>query len=561
MITRRLLGAALAFLASGPALAGAGLPGGPDDGGVRPWNAEACEHLLNRAAFGGDGEAIRRAVELGREGLVELLLAGEGPEPEPFFVDVPLRPRRADMEEGDYRKALADYKAASRRATAQFCGRWVDQMRRGGHPLRERMTLFWHGHFTSSIRDVSSVRAMVAQNELYREHALGSFEDLLRDVLGDTAMNVYLDNHKNRKGNPNENLARELLELFTLGEGNYTEKDVKEAARALTGWVRRSEDEVLFVARRHDRGAKKILGGKGRFGIDGLVDVLLDQPACAEHLAGRLIEHFEGAPPEPERRNEYARFLEKNDWRIDRFLRRLFLDPRFEDSRGERISSPIEYLVGTSVRLGIEPPPVVLYLAAGQLGQKLFDPPNVRGWEGGTAWINTSTFQQRGNYAGILLGVLELEDVLAPELDMTGYPTMEGAAMEDSMMDGDSMTGATMEAEGGAGKKAKRPSLGPELRAVQRYLANGYWPSINLGVRCERAGARSDEEIVGFLCDELLAVGVSRESRAALLRFLDVEREELAVADGELASAGRSGEHVLRRLAHLILSLPEAQLL
>jgi hypothetical protein len=442
----------------------------------------------------------------------------------------------------------------------------------GDHPLQERMVLFWHGYFTSSFKDVKSSQALIEQNELLRRHALGSFRDLLRGIVHDAAMLEYLDNNQNRKASPNENFARELMELFTLGEGHYTEQDVKEAARALTGWTRRPPGpdgmvQAEFRPGQHDRGMKTLLGVTGKLDADDVVKILLDQPACSRWVAGKLLAHFEGRAASDARLERYAELLRDSDWQIAPVLRALFLDPEFysDEVRGTRIAGPIDYLVGNCRRLGMEPPGQLLWLAAGQIGQRLFDPPNVKGWEGGPAWITTSTLLTRGNLSGMLLGVVDWEDVVAEE-----------ALFEDdiAMMGGDAMQGegavrpeAVPEAAPEAGPEARRERAGrPQARKLgemgrfMRYLRDGYRPNLNLSARCARAGARTDTEIVACLASELLAVQLTEESRAGLVTFLEAERERAGAADGKLLESGAPAEKLLRKLAHVILSLPEAQL-
>ncbi|MCE9594072.1 MAG: DUF1800 domain-containing protein [Planctomycetes bacterium] len=521
------------------------------------WNTRAAEHLLNRAGFGARPAEIEGAVALGREAFVDRLLAGFAPDYEPFYVeriDKPDRDELAAMDETARRETLNEIQRHDRRQLAQFAGWWVQQMLDGGHPLRERMTLFWHGYFTSSARDVKSSAAMIGQNELFRTQGLGHFGDLLRAIVRDPAMLAYLDNDQNRKGNPNENFAREVMELFTLGEGHYTEQDIKEAARALTGFVTRRGD-ADYVKGRHDSGKKTILGETKNFDADGFVALLLEQPACPKWLARKLLVYFEGREPSTARVDDYASFLKSRDYDVKAFLRKLFLDPKFyaDDVVAARIAGPIDYLVGSSRRLAVEPPPAVLWLAAGQLGQRLLEPPSVKGWDGGQAWITTSTLMQRGNMAGMLLGVVKLEDVLKPEVldDEPEAPESDGS-MEPAM-----------EPEADAARKKgdrKRPGMKGEFGQMGRMLDDGYSPAINLTVRCARLGVKSDGAIVDALADELLAVPLTSASRATLVEFLGSQRASLGIDDDALLGAREHSEPLLRRLAHLILSLPEAQL-
>jgi uncharacterized protein (DUF1800 family) len=561
-VRRLAVGAAATLLA---ALAQAG-PGAQDGAAAQEaaWDAAAARHLWNRAGLGARAGQVERALELGREAQVAELVAGAFCEP--FFYEPIERIEReayAALDEDGKRKERNRVAQANRRLLAQFAGWWVEEMLDGRDPLRERMTLFWHGYFTSSARDVRETAAMIEQNELLRRHALGPFGELLGAVVRDPAMLEYLDNNQNRRGNPNENFARELLELFTLGEGSYTEADVKEAARALTGWTtRRGDPDPRFQARRHDRGPKTILGVRGDFDADGLLALLLAQPACARHLAARLLAEFEGRAPDERRLAEYATFLAENDYRIDLFLTRLFNDAAFyrPEIVGDKIAGPVEYLVGTARRLGGDPPGELLWLAAGQLGQRLLDPPNVKGWEGGRSWITTSTYLQRGNFAGMLLGVVALEDVLAADPE----PEADGAMMEadDAPLAPQAEGDASDNRPGpAAARNAARPSR--EMGQVRRILSgSGYRPGVHLSARARRAGASTDAQIVDGLAAELLAVPLTAEGRATLLEFLARERAALGAEEGRLfeRELAVEAELLLRRLAHLILSLPEAQL-
>jgi uncharacterized protein (DUF1800 family) len=519
------------------------------------FDARAAEHLLSRAGFGARTAEVDRAVEQGLEATLDRLFAPEEGR-EPFFVEPPEKPTRAEkkhltvLERGELRARIA---REDRELLQGFADWWVAEMLGGSNALREHMTLFWHGHFTSSQREVQDAVALIRQNEVFREHALGNFGELLRAVLRDSAMLAYLDNDQNTLRDPNENLARELFELFTLGEGHYTERDVQEAARALTGWVVRYPVGAEFVRGRHDGGEKQVLGTRARLDADGLADLILAQPACAPWVAGRIVAYFEGREVDERRRARYGDLLREHAYELEPLLRALFADPEFysEEVVGARISGPIEYLVGVSRRLDLEPPPRLVWVAAGQLGQRLFEPPSVKGWDGGKAWIGTSSLLQRGNVAGLLLGIVSLEQVLAREPSLEdaigGDDGMDEAAMDDSMDDAMAMQ--------------PRPEDEEESGGLRRALEGGFYvPRLHLAAGCGNAGAERDREIVDYLCRELLAVEVGGETRAALEGLLAAERAELGARDGDLLEQEPEGEHALRRLAHVVLSLPEAHL-
>jgi uncharacterized protein (DUF1800 family) len=287
--------------------------------------------------------------------------------------------------------------------------------------LRESLTLFWHGHFTSATGKVTNLsQAFYQQNQTWRKHAMGNFREFLEAVTLDPAMLVYLDMEESNRAHPNENYARELLELFTLGVGNYTEKDILETARAFTGWaldqpegtvrVKRETDPTrarsilrdglvpTFVPERHDAGEKTILGEKGRFGVKEVLDVLVAHPACARHISGRLIAFYGAHDPEGRLRERMARAFIAGKFEIRPMLEVLFTSPEFNapEARGAQIKSPVRLLVGALRELKHEGP---INAAVAQLtvplGQELFNPPTVKGWPGGTSWVSASTLSLR----------------------------------------------------------------------------------------------------------------------------------------------------------------------
>lgn len=284
---------------------------------------------------------------------------------------------------------------------------WMGEMVGTPAPLLERMTLFWHSHFPVRFKPVGSPVLLYRQNQLFRHHALGDYRALLRGLLRDPAMLIFLDNTRNRKQAPNENLAREFLELFTLGEGHYRERDIKEAARALTGWgVDADTGEFRIEPRFHDDGEKEILGARGRFDGDDLVERVLAQPQAARFITEKLWREFVSPQPVPARVEALAAGF-RRDWRLDRLLLALLTTPEARDPglRGQLVKSPVELVVGVSRALAL---PVddgrVLAAAAASQGQALFNPPNVRGWPQGVAWISSQTLLARLQYLRWVLG-------------------------------------------------------------------------------------------------------------------------------------------------------------
>lgn len=531
--------------------------------------AEA-EHLLNRAGFGAGPDEVQRLQALGLEAAVEsLFLPRRYVDPYPavqwriYDLDEYIDARAdklgvAGMSREERQESMQDFRRDRRRKDyrqmADYSGWWIERMIDGDDPLRDRMTLFWHGFFTSSMEDVKNSWEMIQQHTLLRENAVGNFGELLLAVAKDPAMLEYLDNDVNKKREPNENFARELLELFSLGEGFYEESDIVAAAAAFTGWTDRS-GEFVFKRSQHDSSKKTFLGVKGKLGGEDVIRILLEQPRTAAYLSERLLEYFEGREPSLQRQGYYAGLLLENDYELRPFLEELFRDPEFYSAevRGMRIASPIDFLVGTARRIGCEPPPEVIALAADPLGERLFFPPNVKGWPGARAWINTSTLMQRGNVAGIFLGALSVSDYIESEeagMASSGYSMggMEGGAMEPGMDAGEGIEGPDA---GGLFDRA--------LKAMDRL---GWSPRIHLGARMRHRGASSDEEVVDALCAELLAIDVEAGPRAELARWLNDARASVSMPEGGYMRPGsvEDGEAVLLRLAHLILSLPEAQL-
>jgi uncharacterized protein (DUF1800 family) len=284
-------------------------------------------------------------------------------------------------------------------------------------PFTERMTLFWHNHFATSIAKVNRTVAMFKQNLLLRQYALGKFHPFLLDMSKDVAMLVWLDSNSNVKGKPNENYAREVMELFSLGVGNYTEKDIREGARAFTGWHTDGE-KFDFVARLHDEDEKTFLGKKGNLNGEDIVTTCLEQKACARFLVRKLYREFisETRKPPQEFLEPLAERLRKSDYDVGDLMNTMLRSNHFfsEYAYRQRVKSPVEYVLGAVRAVGqgfVSPQSLVTKLEA--MGQQLFAPPNVKGWEGGKSWLNTATVLARHNFAQTLTvgsGQLNLGD-------------------------------------------------------------------------------------------------------------------------------------------------------
>lgn len=295
---------------------------------------------------------------------------------------------------------------------------WLRRMADPAEPaLLERMTLFWHGHFACRTR---AGRLAVQQLNALREHALGNFRDLLRAVSRDPGMIRFLNNQQNRKEQPNENYARELMELFTLGRGHYTEQDVKEAARAFTGWSSNLRGAFVFRRFWHDEGKKTVFGQSGNYDGDAIIDLILEKPQAARFIAGKVYRYFANEQPDESRVEELARVFYQSNYDIAALMRHLFSSDWFYDPAhlGSRIKGPVELIAGLSRQLGVtwrEDRSLVLLQRA--LGQVLFNPPNVAGWPLGRSWIDNSTLLVRLNLASLLFsrGELDLPVRFGPE--------------------------------------------------------------------------------------------------------------------------------------------------
>jgi len=388
-----------------------------------------ARHLLLRAGFGGTPRQITTLVRMGLDDAVDHLVDyGEVSihDLEPFEGDEdiirPLTPeermayRKARQEEDqekldEFRRKRLRRLADDRRQMADAERWWLARMIETPRPLQEKLTLLWHGHFASNHRTVRDSYMMLQQNELFRSHANGNFADLVYGIIRDPAMLKFLNNNSNNRHRPNENLARELMELFTLGEGNYSERDIKEGARALTGYSI-DDDDFEFREYWHDKQSKTILGARGNFDGEDFATILLRRRECAQFVAWKLYRFFVldldgGVTPSAKRMIEtIANQLMRQKYEMAPVLKALFKSRHFYDESvvGNKIKSPAELVVGLVRSLGVPPRDIgVLAEAMGMMGQKLFDPPSVAGWDGGRAWINTSTLFVRQNLATYLI--------------------------------------------------------------------------------------------------------------------------------------------------------------
>ena len=359
------------------------------------WDLRQAAHLYRRAAFGFPPQdsaqpawlALRERVKLGPDGCLDELLGKAQESGSPSQIDQLLD------QVGE--------RIAGEDDLTKLQGWWLYRMLHTQRPLEDRATLLWHNHFATSAAKVQRLPLMLQQNQLLRRHALGHFPDLLTAMGRDPAMIIWLDSNKNVKGHPNENYAREVMELFSLGVGNYSEHDIREAARALTGFTLRA-DQFQFDAALHDDGSKTIFGQRGNFGGDDVARLVLDQPAAAMFIAGKLFREFvaDQAPP-PALLEPLAGQLRETNYDIHQALSTLLRSQLFFSPAAyrARIKSPAEYMAGLLRVFGSRVQVAGLAEAMAGLGQSLFAPPNVKGWDGGPAWLNTATIIARHNLA------------------------------------------------------------------------------------------------------------------------------------------------------------------
>ena len=357
-------------------------------------------HLVSRTGLGAEWDAIKQLEGRSREDAINLVLhsAASGLQPAPRMTPwLKLEPMRLnDM------KTRNSAWSISQREGKLLQAWWVKQMLATRTPFIESMTLFWHNHFTSSIQKTLQPSLLYQQNLLLRRHAGGNFAELLRAMARDPAMLVYLDGYQNTKDQPNENFARELLELFTIGRGQYRESDVKAAAKAFTGWgVDNNTGKFIIRPEEHASGQVTFLGKTGSFTGDDIIKILLAHPRTAERLTEKFWLEFVSNRPDPALVSVWAQQLRKSNYDIQSLMHTLLASEPFwaAQNRGTLVKSPVELVIGTLRTLPYprESTEDLLNLCR-LLGQELFDPPNVKGWVGGEHWINTQTLLVRNAY-------------------------------------------------------------------------------------------------------------------------------------------------------------------
>ena len=446
---------------------------------------------------------------------------------------------------------------------------WGNRMLATERPLEEKMTLFWHGHFATIESKVRDYRKMLLQNATLRRHATGNFGALLLAVAQDPAMLAFLDAGVNVAGAPNENFAREIMEIFSMGVGNYSETDIREAARAFTGWY---FDDLTFVvnADQHDTGAKTLLGQSDDFDGADVVRIILEQPVTAEYISARLYRFFVREELSPELNAKLAAILRHADYELKPLLRAIFLSRDFYSaaSVGTHIKSPVELVVSTYRKLGLRALPGIpdFNEATAVLGQALFWPPTVAGWAGGRSWVTPGLLLERGNFGRrVLFPDIDFvpHDIYAPDglIREVHRRTIAGADITSATMPpvaeaGGMMAESNMMADRDEDFNTRYASYRGWQMAIERVKPIPRTAAVlDLAGMVREAGLSTTTEVVDHLLARVLRVPLGTAERDMLIAFLDGE-----LGTSDIARADSYLEDGLRMLVHLIMSQPEYQL-
>jgi uncharacterized protein (DUF1800 family) len=383
---------------------------------TREWNDQTAAHLLNRAAFGGTPGEIEAARKKGLAAMVRELVdvnsdAANVPLPawaHPRNIRAQRMEIKAAKDQGQhFQEKAREVRMMESENILDLRRWWLERMMTGPAPFLEKMTFFWHGHFATSVQKVKDAYWMWLQNDTLRRNALGNFATLVKKMSHDPAMMIYLDLQQSRKEHPNENWARELMELFTVGIGNYSEQDIRESARVFTGYrIDMTTQQFRLAPMQQDHGPKNFMGRTGALNGDEIIDTLIKKPACAQFIGRKLWRFFVEDEPSLQIVDAVASSIREHNYEMRPVLREIFSSAEFYSDRvmGTQIKSPIQYLIQTSKLLETQlPSPIVAQNAMRQMGQILFAPPNVKGWDGGKAWISTSTLLFRYNFASYLI--------------------------------------------------------------------------------------------------------------------------------------------------------------
>jgi len=560
------------------------------------WNAQRAAHLLERAGFGGTPEEIAQLAAMTPEAAVRRLVyhkdsANDLPAfdhsgihdagLEPFPAS---RPAATDLAKqtgesmgikvkpsGNRRLQPVANKffywlRASRLETHRVAYWWANRMLATRRPLEEKMALFWHGHFATSEEKVRDYRKMLKQNELFRAQGTGNFRDLLIGVAQDPAMLAFLDAGVNVKGAPNENFAREIMEMFSMGVGNYSETDIREAARAFTGWNFVDLDFVV-TPEKHDATTKTFFGKQGRFdGID-VIDVILSQQVTSEYVAGKIYRFFVRQDLSPELRSELGARLRQSNYEIAPLLETILLSRDFYSpaSMATHIKSPVELVISTYKKMGLAEVPGVPDFndLTEALGQKLLYPPTVAGWANGKSWITPGLLLARGNFVYDTLypninflppdrypltdyKIGEVNEKLALGLDVTTATKPDAKEVTSMSMQADRDEEFNTRLASYRGWQTALQRVKPIPRATAQLDLS----AMVLGAGCKNARAAVD-----YLLARYVSVPLDASTHERIAKFLE---NELGTSD--LTAAASFLEEPLRSTLHVILSLPEYQL-
>jgi len=395
------------------------------------------QHLLWRAGFGPKAEQVQLLTNMSQKELLKKLIKSSEKRPESIQVaknsfDGVMK---GFADAGKIQNLSQEQKQQMRKQSKEelknLNGRWMVEMVNADDQLREKMSLFWHGHFASRNLNVFFQQQLL---DIIRQNALGDFRTLLKEVSRSAAMIAFLNNQQNRKQHPNENFAREVMELFTMGRGNYTENDIKEAARAFTGWGFDGGGQFVFRQQWHDDGEKTVLGKHGNFDGEDILDILLENKKTAQFITRKIYKYFVNEVPNEAIVTSLADQFYKSGYDISRLIETVYSSDWFYDPKniGNRIKSPVELLVGIRRMLPMEfSNPDIQLLFQRALGQILFYPPNVAGWPGGKNWIDSSTLMLRLRVPQLLVGTDEVN--INPKSDddqQMGMADMESTAKE-----------------------------------------------------------------------------------------------------------------------------------
>ncbi len=568
------------------------------------WNARRAAHLLERTGFGVLPDEIDRAVLVGpRQAVADRVrpvgaddarlrpfepsgIREQGidpfPESRPAATDAARKQGEAigvRVKPAGNRRAqpVVDQFFFWLRASLLECNRinywWAERMLLTDRPLAEKMALFWHGHFATHEDKVRDHRKMLQQVRLFQELGLGNFRQLMVAVAQDPAMLAFLDAGVNVRGAPNENFAREILEMFTMGVGRYTEQDIRESARAFTGWNYEGT-RFLIHADRHDDGPKRVFGREARYDGVMLIDLILEQPATAEYVASRIYRHFVRDEISAPTARRLGAVLRDNGYELAPLLETIFRSRDFysEPSVGTRIKPPVELVVSTYRRLGLQHIPGMPDFndVTRALGQHLLHPPTVAGWAQGRAWITPGLLIERGNFVRDVL----FPDFLVPANDR--YPQInvgaEVRAVHERISRGLDITAATRPeaaAASGEGMSQSNRMADRDEDFNTRYGSYRGWQRAveairpiprtmaapDLSALVTAGGARTTGDAVDLLVSRFFGVPPPPADRAAWRDFLTRE-----LGTDQIERARTYMEDGLRLLLHLMLSSPDYQL-